>query len=188
MQRPVDNGERENWKWGAGRNHHPVLNPLLFLSHDDHTALQMFMSTYLMMLMIKPFRKISIYSPDLPFHCYCYWPSHMTPMTNGLVGSQILMKFLAILHQGIHLRIVRHHASQHSRLGIVFCRHFSFAYQPPKLCEHIFLNFPTHINFLCAGLCLLFITMMIVAVFDCCCCYCLFFQSYHWDGPCDRWL
>ena len=34
----------------------------------------------------------------------------MTPMTNGLVASQILMKFLAIPQQGIHLAIVQHPA------------------------------------------------------------------------------
>ena len=160
MQGPLDNGERENWKWGAGRSHHPVLTPLLSLSHDDHTASA---DVHYLMLMIKPLRKISIYSPDLPFHCYCYWPSHMTPMTNGLVCLANLDEILGYPPvQGIHLGIVRHPTSQRSRLVIFLCTHFSFVHQPPKMCQHMFLHFQIHINFLCAGLCLLFITMMIV--------------------------
>lgn len=77
-------------------------------------------------------RKIGIYSPDLPFHCYCYWPYHMTPMTNGLVASQILMKFLAIPHQCIHLAIVQHPA----KLNVQGFFTYTFVlniYQPPKL-------------------------------------------------------
>ena len=36
--RPVDNGEIENCKWGAGRRHYPVLTNILSFSHDDHPA------------------------------------------------------------------------------------------------------------------------------------------------------
>ena len=35
----LDNRERERiGSGGRGRNYHPVLTPLLSLSHDDHTA------------------------------------------------------------------------------------------------------------------------------------------------------
>ena len=39
-----------SWKWGAWTNHHPVFTAPFSLSHDDHTDLQMLLSTHLMMM------------------------------------------------------------------------------------------------------------------------------------------
>ena len=94
----------ENWKWGAWSNHYRVFNPPIFSFSRWSADLQMLIWWW---WYIHWERWVSILL-TLPFHCYCYWPYHMPAMTNGLVASQILMKFLAIPHQRIYLAIVHH--------------------------------------------------------------------------------
>ena len=68
----------------------------------------------------------------------------MTPMTNGLVASQILMKFLAIPHQGIHLAIVQHPAKLNVQGFLhtpLFWIYISLQNHIDNLTSEIFLEF-----------------------------------------------